>query len=115
MDDDAKRAQVAAQCKVVAHLATALAEMHEDYAAMFQGGRAGSAIDMVGERTAKLMETLGDILNGMDAASEEDEWTHPIFAEAQRLWPNASHRKGDDAQAELVRDIVGQNRKEPCS
>jgi hypothetical protein len=35
------------------------------------------------------METLGDILNGMNAVDEkEDAWLDPIFREAQRLWPD---------------------------
>ncbi len=84
--------QIAAQCRVVAHLATVLAEVHADYERMFAEpvkSMEGIA-DMVGRRTASIMEKLGDILNGMDACSEDDEWTAPIFHEAQRLWPIAS-------------------------
>ncbi len=81
--------QVAAQCEVVAHLAKALAAVHEDYATLFSSGDRGpqQIAGMVGSRTAAFMETLGDMLNGMDACDEEDEWTDPIFREAQRLWP----------------------------
>jgi hypothetical protein len=87
---DALRKQVAAQCGVVAHLAIALAQVHQDYARIFKGGPspADSLLDMKGRHTASLMERLGDILNGMDAITDEDEWTVPIFKEAQRLWPS---------------------------
>lgn len=87
---DERRMQVAAQCDAVCHLAKALAEVHNDYAEMFRKGHAEVLIDQVGERTARIMETLGDILNGMDAVSEEDERLNPIFEEAQRLWPQKS-------------------------
>jgi hypothetical protein len=81
--------QIAAQCKVIVHLCKALAEVHADYAIMFDAGGKGpeNIAELVGERTARLMEDLGDILNGMDAVTEDDDWTDPIFAEAQRLWP----------------------------
>ena len=34
-----------------------------------------------------MLNGLGDILNGMDAATEEDEWTDAIFDEMQRRFP----------------------------
>ncbi len=46
--------------------------------------------EQVGRRTTSLMSDLGDILNGMDAASGEDEWTYPIFHEAARRWPGGA-------------------------
>ena len=84
-----KRMQVAAQCSVVNHLATAIARVHGDYTKIFQSGAADNLIDQVGARTAAFMEDLGDMLNGMDAATEDDKWTVPIFREAQRLWPRS--------------------------
>ena len=83
-----KRAQVAAQCKVVHHLATVLAAVYSDYAKLFASGHADELIEHVGKCTADLMETLGDILSGMDAVTKRDEWVDPIFKEAQRLWPS---------------------------
>lgn len=79
--------QVADQCRVVAHLATALARVHSDYAALIEAGSMSDLHDRIGRRSAALMERLGDILNGMDATSAEDEWTYPVFEEAQRLFP----------------------------
>ena len=83
-----KHKQVSDQCRVVAHLATAIAQVHTDKAALFAENGAPSLVDRVGKHTAYLMETLGNILNGMDAIDEdEDDWTYPIFREAHRLFP----------------------------
>lgn len=85
---DEKQKQVADQCRAVAHMATALAQVHSDYAKMFEaGGPVLNLTETVGKRTAHFMETLGDWLNGMDAVTQEDEFMAPIFREAQRLWP----------------------------
>lgn len=83
-----KHQQVADQCRVVAHLATAIAQVHSDKAQLMAANAMPSIVDLVGRNTARLMETLGDILNGMDAVDEDDDWTHPIFREAQRLFPS---------------------------
>lgn len=87
--DETNLRQVADQCRAVAHMATVIADVHSDLAKLFAagGGAPADIAGSVGERTARLMEYLGDVLNGMDAVSEEDEWTAPIFAEAHRLWP----------------------------
>lgn len=82
MSIEAKRAQVADQCKVVVHLANALAEVHRDSESGVRAGGLDTILDVIGRRTASIMEDIGDILNGMDAASEEDEWTYPIFEKA---------------------------------
>lgn len=86
-----KRKQVADQCRVVAHLATALAQVNSDYAKMFDEGQASDLLEMVGKRTARHMELLGDILNGMDAVTEDDSWIDSIFERAHELWPAATH------------------------
>jgi hypothetical protein len=87
---EGKREQVAKQCAAVAHMANALAEVHATKAQTIRIGGYGSAeaIEWVGRSTAGLMETLGDILNGMDAVDEqEDSWIDPVMEEAHRLWP----------------------------
>lgn len=81
--------QVLAQCRVVAHLATVLAGIHSDYVKLQEAG-APMATDVVGERTAAFMELLGEMVNSMDASTDEDEWTASVFEEARRLWPEAS-------------------------
>ena len=82
-----KRDQVANQCRVVAHLARCIADVHGDLATLFSTDSADNLIDQVGKRTTERMELLGDMLNGMDAADPQDKWVDPIFEEAQRLWP----------------------------
>lgn len=86
-----KRSQVADQCKVVAHLAAVIAKIHSDHEKVFRGPPSGidEIVDIIGENTARLMEMLGDILNGMDAVTDEDNWTHPIFLKAQEMFPGA--------------------------
>ena len=88
--------QVIDQYRVVVHLARSLALVHEQsieaYASREQSA---TMIDMLGSRSASIMETLGDILNGMDAVDDdEDGWTAPIFAVAHATWPTASY--GDE-------------------
>jgi hypothetical protein len=91
---DEKRQQVADQCRVVAHLAKAIWEVHSDNARLFASDAKGPdvIVDIVGNRTARLMELLGDILNGMDAVEEEDEWTYPIFEMAHQLFPQENEQ-----------------------
>lgn len=82
------REQIAKQCEAVAHMARALAQTHGDLAAII---RAGGPVDVIAERigasTAKRMETLGDMLNAMDAVTEDDDWLGPVFRAAQERWP----------------------------
>lgn len=86
MTDAQKAKQVSDQCRVVVHLAKALIEVYSDYARMFgerpPNDTTNSIAEPIGRRSASIMETLGDFLNG------EDEWTAPIFKEAHRLWPS---------------------------
>lgn len=91
MEAEEKRLQIADQCKVVAHLARALADISGDYEKMMRddacAGGMDNIADIVGNRTARHMNVLGDILNGMDAATDEDEWTAPIFERAHTMFP----------------------------
>lgn len=90
---DEIRSQVISQCKTVEHLAYVLARLHSDKALLFAQGFAPDILNMIGQETAAYMETLGDILNGMDAVTEEDERFAPIFEEAHQLWPSAGRRQ----------------------
>ena len=92
MTSEAKRKQVAEQCKAVAHMATALAQVHTDYANSVVPISGDEHVEQVGKRTAAFMETLGDMLNGMDAVDSSDDWMKPVFAGAHRLWPVKSLR-----------------------
>ena len=90
-----KQKQVAAQCRVIVHLANAIAELHGDLASIHEGGYANDILDYQGERTARLMETLGDILNGLDAVTATDEaaTTH-VFEKAREMFPIKSPEVG---------------------
>lgn len=93
--DEKLRDQVAQQCKAVAHMATALAQVHSDKAEIIAAGGTlyndSTLLNMIGRNTARYMEKLGDILNGMDAVDEkEDAWLDPVFEEAHRLWPQSA-------------------------
>lgn len=88
MNDVEKRRQVSAQCRAIVHLATNIALLHSDKAELFAAGTCDNLIEMVGRESARLMETLGDVLNGMDAVSAEDSWMNGIFERAQELWPS---------------------------
>lgn len=81
--------QVADQYRVVVHLARSLALVHEQ-SILAHGSRPQNAtmIDILGSRSASIMETLGNILNDMDAVDDgEDGWTAPIFRIAHATWP----------------------------
>ena len=81
-----KQDQVAAQCRVVAALCGRLANVSSDYAMLVAKAQVDDLLDMIGYRTARQMEMLGDELNGMDAVAPEDYWMAPVFHEARRLW-----------------------------
>ena len=82
--------QIADQCRVVAHLARQIAAIHEQAGPCHAAGRMSPfMLDVVGNRTAQLMEVLGDALNGMDAVDESDAWTDPIFRVAHATWPQS--------------------------
>lgn len=84
--------QVALQCKAVVHMCEALAEVYRMKQRRHEeGGKAADDLaDLTGRWSAETMETLGDILNGMDAVDEdEDGWIDPVIREAQRRWPVA--------------------------
>ena len=83
-----KREQVALQCKVVARLAENIAHVYNDLAFMYarDDGSGDAILDIKGKNGARLMETLGDILNNMDAVSDEDSWMDDVFVRAQKMF-----------------------------
>jgi hypothetical protein len=85
--DDEKRKQVALQCKAVAHLAKAVADVYDHRAMRLEINAVVGDVDLIGKWSANAMEVLGEMLNGMDAVDESDDWMKPVFREAQRLWP----------------------------
>lgn len=106
-----KLQQVLSQCKAVAHLASALANIHGESITIY--GRVpppDGVLDIVGARTAAFMETLGDMLNDMDAVTDDDAWLAPVFAEAQRLWPSQGEPQ---ARSVAVDPVVQTGQKGP--
>ena len=79
--------QVTEQCRAVAHMATAIAGVYADLATIHASGAGTSLVEMHGKRTTELMETLGDILNGMDAVTADDDWVSPVMLAARKRWP----------------------------
>ena len=82
------------QCRVVAHLAQEMAGLHTELAAAYSGspGAAGDIVSIAGPRCAAIMEALGEMLNGMDAVPDDNEWTDPIFRASQARWPTPLNR-----------------------
>lgn len=86
------RQQVANQYEVVAHLASAIARVHRQIEPVIRGGSMDHLLPMIGERSARLMDQLGDILNGMDAVTATDLWTDPVFEKAHAVFAKAEGR-----------------------
>lgn len=87
IDQEALCEQIAHQYRCVTHLCNAIATVHRETEGSIRSFPPGM-LDDLGRRSAGIMETLGDILNGMGANDDaEDAWTHPVFKEAQRRWP----------------------------
>ena len=79
------------QCRAVAHLANSFAEVYAARAAIV--AHDAKLSDLIGDASASAMEWLGDELNAMDAATEDDGWLDPIFEAAQKRWPQQPPRR----------------------
>ena len=79
------------QCRVVVHLANSFSEIYAARAAIV--AHDARLADQIGEASASAMEWLGDELNAMDAATEDDGWLDQIFEAAQKRWPHPPKRK----------------------
>ena len=79
------------QCRAVAHLANSFAEVYAARAAIV--AHDAELSDLIGDASASAMEWLGDELNAMDAATEDDGWLDPIFEAAQKRWPQQPPRR----------------------
>jgi hypothetical protein len=86
-----KRIALASQCMGVARMATQIANVNWELAVLHASApeaETESFIDMVGKFSHERMESLANILNGMDAVEHEDaERSEPIFERARRLFP----------------------------
>ena len=84
------------QCRAVVSLANSVAEVYAARAAIVEHDN--SLADLIGYASAAAMEWLGDELNAMGAAEEEDEWVDPILDAAQERWPQSSQSTSADAE-----------------
>ena len=87
--DDVKRKQVSDQCPAIAHLAEIISKVHSGCAYLFASGSPmmTGLEDQVGERTACLLDYLGDVLNGMDAVDDGDEWIGEVLRMSREIFP----------------------------
>ena len=88
------------QCRAVAHLANSFAEVYAARAAIV--AHDAKLSDLIGDASASAMEWLGDELNAMDAATEDDGWLDPIFEAAQKRWPQQPPRRPPKDEQEPV-------------
>lgn len=112
MGEQNKRDQIVEQCRVIEHLAKAVAGVHKDLIGIYGHSKFSESDlywDIAGSRTAAFMEQLGDMLNAMDACDPEDDWVNPVFVEAQRLWPVAP--PGSVSPAELAAAVEAAERR----
>ena len=82
-----KQEQVKRQCEAVHALASMVAELYESWAVMASSGQIDNLLNTVGERSARLMETLGDILNAADAVTDDDPNLDDVFKVAHEMFP----------------------------
>ena len=67
--------QLRDQYRAIHHMAARLAEVSAELAKCADS----MPLEICGPQTARTMETLGDISNGMDIVGPEDDWLRPIF------------------------------------
>jgi hypothetical protein len=89
MSIDDKRKQVRKQAQAVAYMARILATMHEEYNTFILDNiQAEDLLEAIGVDTHERMQTLGDMINEMDAVLKKDEATlNPVFAKAREMFP----------------------------
>lgn len=84
-----KREQIESQYRAVAHMASAIAALHTELLTALPV-YPDDMLDFIGARSADYMDTLGSILNAMDAHDPEaDAWLDPVFEQAYQMWPDA--------------------------
>jgi hypothetical protein len=86
-DLEAKRAQVSAQYRAVAYLAQIITEVHLDQVDITAAGKVDKLLTMRGVRSHRLMNELGDILNGLDGVEDDDDWVAEVFDTARAMFP----------------------------
>ena len=85
-----KAKQVAQQYRAVAHMARCIAQVHSEIGATVEQMGPDAPLDIMGQRSARLMELFGDVMNDMDIVESDDDWISPILRRAQETWPEAA-------------------------
>ena len=99
------------QCRAVVQLANSFAEIYAARAAIV--AHDAKLSDLIGDASASAMEWLGDELNAMDAATEDDGWLDPIFEAAQKRWPQQPPRRPQKDEHEPVAEITADDMGRP--
>lgn len=89
MSTPERRAQVIKQTQRIVELAKGLAHIYSSYDT-FIAACDDEAVERIGERTARHLEMLHEICAPTTGETEEylEQFRqHPVFAEAQRMWP----------------------------
>lgn len=87
MSIETDRKQVSDQYRAVAHMAKAIALVHDELAPAIADGHMDKLLDMIGSRSAEFLQLLGDIMNVMDIVEDGDSWIDPIIAAAEERFP----------------------------
>ena len=99
------------QCRAVVQLANSFADIYAARAAIV--AHDAKLSDLIGDASASAMEWLGDELNAMDAATEDDGWLDPIFEAAQKRWPQQPPRRPQKDEQEPVAEITADDMGRP--
>ena len=83
--------------RVIAHLAMNILSLSMDKSVLFATGHWPSIHEFSARHAYDVMNILGDILNGMDAATDEDKWMEPIFERAHAAFNDQSRPQGGAA------------------
>jgi hypothetical protein len=81
-------------CRAIVHMAEQIKGVHETLADLpLEEREAGALLD----GAYHVANGLGDILNGMDAVYDEDEWVNPILRRVAN-WKRARNVEGIDPE-----------------
>lgn len=79
--------QVSAQFNVVQALAEHIQTIANELQEKIVEGMPESAMDVLGNRSARLMEDLEDLSGALNGLEVDDEWMTPVFERAHELYP----------------------------
>lgn len=84
-----KQQQIVEQCRAVSALAAHLSKVHAELAELYGVALPAGVVEIVGQRTAWMMEELGNMLNEMDAVQDSDVAAiNEVFDRAHAMFPN---------------------------